>query len=182
MKYSTLTIFILLGFLFNCMPSLPNRPVVGEKFPSIKGESLAGEVAQLPQSWSGKYILVLVGYKRQSQFDIDRWILGASQAALGIRIVELPTVGGLFSSVFGDRLNESMRRGIPNLLWPDVITVYEEADTLYQWLGTQKPNNTRVLLLDKSGNVRWFSDQGYSADGILEIKALITAPSNPLSP
>ena len=167
---------LLLGYSA-CLPSIANRTPLGETFPTVEGENLAGEKATLPLQWRGEPTLVFVGYKRASQFDIDRWLLGAAQAELKVNLVELPTVGGLFATTFEDRLNESMRRGIPQPLWPSVITIYDEADTIYEWLGTERPNNARTLLLSAEGHVLWYTAEGYSSDAILEIEALLNKVS-----
>ena len=73
---------LLLGV--SCTISYPNRNPVGEPFPLASGESLAGEATELPTDLSGSPAVLLVGYEQDSQFDLDRWILGLQQAEISV--------------------------------------------------------------------------------------------------
>ncbi len=146
-----------------CGGAWPNQAPLGQPFPDVQGNSLAGEEVQVPQTFAGAPTILLVSYTRESQFDIDRWLLGLTQLETPARKVELPTARGLFTRLFGERLDESMRRGIPREDWPSVVTVYRDAETITRFLGAEGRDNARVVLLDGSGVVRWMADQGYSS-------------------
>jgi hypothetical protein len=162
------------AFLASCQSSIPNRDVLGEGFPAVAGESLAGERIQLPAR-SGTSVL-LVGYAQDAQFDADRWIYGLLQAQLAARIVELPTIPGLFPRMASGWIDSGMRSGIPNEDWSSVVTVYgSAAKTIVDFTGNEKPRNIRVLLLDSEGRVRWFHDRGFSAAKLLELDGAIRA-------
>jgi len=66
-----------------------------------------------------------------------------------------------------------MRRGIPKELWKGVITVYADGDKIQRYTGNQNPNNSRVILLDEHGNVRYFYDRGFSVDALNAVRKLI---------
>jgi len=85
--------------------------------------------------------------------------------------MEVPTVGGLFTRLFGERLDESMRGGIPEEDWPAVVTVYAEADKITDFLGTTERDNARVVLLDPDGVVCWVEARGYSASLVSALDA-----------
>jgi hypothetical protein len=165
---------LLVAVATGCASTPPNRDPVGEVFPSVRGESLAGEDYRLPEDFAGRKILLLVGYVMNSQFDIDRWLLGLLQAEVDVPFIEVPTIDGLLPGMFAGQIDSGMRKGIPREDWPAVITVYGDADEIVRFTGKENPRNARVLLLDEDGKVIWFHDRGYSARLILEIEELIS--------
>jgi len=155
-----------------CASAPANRNPVGETFPSVRGESLVGKETRIPEDFAGERVLLLVGYVMETQFDIDRWILGLLQAEATVRFLEVPTIEGMVPGLFAGRIDDGMRRGIPREDWPAVVTVYGDAGRIVRLTGKEKPRNARVLLLDEKGEVIWFHDRGYSARLVLEIKNL----------
>jgi hypothetical protein len=168
-------IALLLGALAPfaaCRSNHPARAPLGERFPSVSGESLAGEPVELPPL--GAPSVLLIGYVQSAQFDADRWILGLLQADLGVRILEVPTIPGLFASAAGGFIDSGMRSGIPSEDWSAVVTVYgSKADAITRFTGNERTRNIRVLALDADGHVRWMHDRGYSASKLLELAALL---------
>jgi len=151
-----------------CQATISNTNPVGERFPVVSGESLAGESVQIPLAEPAVY---LVGYIQKAQFDADRWLLGILQAGLEVPVYEVPTLKGLFPRMLGDRIDNGMRSGIPEGDWQSVVTLYgDDADQVARFTGTETGRNMRVLLVDENGIVIWFHDSGYSARVLLELK------------
>jgi hypothetical protein len=169
---------LLLLLLSACSSVVVNQDPTGQIFPSVRGTSLAGESYMLPDDFAGKPLVLLVGYKQRSQFDLDRWILGLVQLQTPVRIVELPTIKGLIPGMFANRIDEGMRNGIPEEDWGAVITVYDEAAPIVAFTGNENGSNGRVMLLDKAGKVIWFADQGYSAGQVKSLDAAVRALSS----
>jgi hypothetical protein len=149
--------------------------VIGERFPSVLGNALTGDVWNLPDDLNNEKAIIILGFKRKSQFDIDRWLLGIAQLETPVRVLEVPTVGGVFPSLFGDQIDEGMRGGIPPVGWAGVVTVYDDADKLLKWVGTELPLNARVLLVGKDGVVVWMADRGFSPGLAMELDATARA-------
>ncbi|MCB9908200.1 MAG: hypothetical protein H6830_10825 [Planctomycetes bacterium] len=177
MSHPFLTIPLLLAAVLGaallglpaCQSSLPNRQPLGEGFPAVQGESLAGETVALPP---GTPCVLLVGYSQNAQFDADRWLLGMLQAKLDLPLYEVPTLKGLFPRLLGNTIDDGMRGGIPEGDWQSVVTLYgSAANDVARFTGTENGRNMRVLLLDANGVVRWFHDSGYSARVLLELQA-----------
>lgn len=168
MKRLGTTLGLALLFL-GCASSTPNRDPVGERFPTVAGESLAGEDVRLPDAVAGAPAVLLVGYVQNAQFDIDRWLLGFAQAGAGVKVVEVPTIEGLMPGLFANAIDGGMRRGIPREDWPSVVTVYGDADEIVALTGNENPANARVLLLDADGKIVWFHDRGWSAGKLLDL-------------
>lgn len=97
-----------------CASTYPNRAVVGERLPSVTGESLAGKPVRLPEDLEGQPAVLLLGYTQRAQFDADRWILGLIQAGVKTRLLEVPTIEGLMPRAFSDRIDEGTRRSAPD--------------------------------------------------------------------
>lgn len=165
----------LCASLVACASTVPNREPTGEAFPSIQGQSLAGETYKLPDDLKGEPVVLIVAFKQDTQFDVDRWALGMLQAGVNAKIFELPTVESAIAGAFSARIDEGMRSGIPDGDWGGVITIYDDAESVVKFVGNERPRNARVLLLNAEGEVVWFQDDGYSPRLALELKETIDA-------
>ncbi len=161
-----------------CSTTIDNRDPVGETLPTVASETLEGEVLLLPLNEPS---VLLLGYVQDAQFDADRWLIGLLQTNPPVRIFEVPTIPGLFPSMFASRIDGGMRNGIPNEDWGSVATVYgEDAERLVELTGNHRPRNMRVLLLDETGTIRWFHDRGFSASKLLELDEACRQLATPL--
>jgi hypothetical protein len=162
----------------SCRSVHPARVPIGEPFPQVTGTSLAGAGVELPPL--GRPSVLLIGYEQNAQFDADRWLVGLLQAEVDARILEVPTIPGLFARAAAGFIDSGMRSGIPSEDWPSVVTVYgSAADRIARFTGSEKTRNMRVLALDSDGRVRWMHDRGYSASKVLELAELVRSMSLP---
>ena len=172
MRIVFLSFFILLAA--SCSSTYPNQNITGKSFPKVSGESLAKEKVQIPDDFKGIFTLLLVGYKQDSQFDIDRWLIGLDMTETKVDVYELPTIQGMFPRMFSTMIDNGMRRGIPKELWQGIITIYSDGDKVQAFTGNENPNNARVLLLNKSGVIVYFYDEGFSVSALNELRRLLT--------
>jgi hypothetical protein len=150
-----------------CSSVVKNRDPLGQQFPAVTGETLAGTPTALPLD---EPAVLLLGYVQDAQFDADRWLIGLLQAPPSVRILEVPTMPGIFPRLIADTIDTGMRGGIPNEDWESVVTVYgEQAERIIALTGNERARNIRVLLVDSEGQVRWFHDRGFSAAKLLEL-------------
>lgn len=164
---------VCVWFVSACSTTYQNQIPVGETFPSVTGESLAKQKVNIPSDFDSETTLLLLGFRHKSQFDIDRWLIGLDMTATNVDVYEIPTLQGLFPVMFSTFIDDGMRKGIPKELWKGVITVYEDGDKLQQFTGNVNPNNARVILIDRSGTVTFFHDQGFSVAALNNLKAQI---------
>ncbi len=151
-------------------PSLPRRNPVGEQFPAVQAEFLTGDPIELPSELAGQPAILLVGFEMETQFDLDRWILGLVQLKSEARIIEVPTIPGLVPGLISNTIDQGMRDGIPSEDWLAVATVYGEgAKRIAELTGNESALNGRILLLDSSGRIAWFHDRGYSAGKLMQL-------------
>ncbi|MBT6178154.1 MAG: hypothetical protein HOI23_12985 [Deltaproteobacteria bacterium] len=160
-----------------CSSTIVNREPVGESFPNVRGQSLAGEQFLIPGDFKGAPVILLIGYKQRTQFDLDRWILGLVQLGTPVRIIEVPTIKGLVPGLFANQIDNGMRKGIPEEDWGSVVTVYDEAAPIVAFTGNENASNGRIVLLDENGQVAWFTDRGYSAGQVKELDTLVRSLS-----
>ena len=161
------TIFIFL-FLLSCSTTYKNKNPSGEKLPSFSGESLSGQKFVFPKDLGKNMTLMLFGYKQETQFDIDRWLIGLDMKNVDITVIEVPTIQGFIPRLLKDKIDSGMRRGIPSELWSSVITVYNDGETIQKFTGNENPNNARVLLI-KEAKVKFFYDRGFSVSALNEL-------------
>lgn len=170
-------IFIISLFLFltGCSSyEYPGKVTLGEPMLSVTGQNLEGENVKIPDAFSGRSTLLLFGYKQDSQFDIDRWLIGLDMTDTQVDVYEIPTIQGMFPRMFSTFIDNGMRSGIPKELWKGVITVYQDGERIQKFTGNQKPNNARVMLLDKEGKITYFYDRGFSVEALNNVKALLS--------
>ena len=167
--------FVLLTMIFalsGCSSTVKNKNPIGRVFPTVTGKTLSDVDVMLPTAWAGKPVVLLVGYLQDSQFDLDRWTLGLLQAKFSCNIVEVPTISGLIPSMISQTIDDGMRSGIPKEDWASVITLYgDSARPVVEMTGNENGRNGRIILLDSTGRIVWFWDQGFSAKRLLELKA-----------
>ena len=165
----------LISTLSACHDPYPNRDVVGERFPSVRGVALDQRAWTLPKDWGGKPAIALLGYVQDTQFDIDRWLIGLDMTETRAPIYEVPTIKGLVPRMISGRINEGMRSGIPKQIWAAVITVYQDGERTQRFTGNMNPRNARVLLVDAQGVIQFFTDEGFSVSGLNALRAALNS-------
>lgn len=163
------------SLIFGCSTTIINAPsdLKGKVFPQVKGQSLDKQSVTIPDQYSGKETVLLIGYEQKTQFDIDRWILGLLQAEVPVQIVEVPTIAGMMPQMVQGFIDNGMRSGIPKEDWASVVTVYEDAPKIINAIGNERPQSAQVILLNKNGEIVWSTNRGYSAGQVLELKSFV---------
>ncbi|MCE9638391.1 MAG: hypothetical protein K8T90_22040 [Planctomycetes bacterium] len=154
----------------SCRTKFDARDPTGEMFPAVVGTSLSGATVAIPGDFHGKPVVLLVGYLQETQFDIDRWLLGLSEMKTDVAVREVPTLPGLAPRVFSGFIDGGMRRGIPEADWGSVVTVYGDAAKIAEFTGNREGLPGRVLLLDADGKVAYFHDRGYSVGSLMRLR------------
>lgn len=162
----TAALISILALSTACSTQLPNRNPINEIFPTVNGNTLAEKSVVLPVEFKGEKTVLLLGYKQNGQFDIDRWLIGLDMKKAKVKVYEIPTINNWFAELFADRIDNGMRQGIPSELWKIVITVYEDGHIIQEFTGNERPNNSRVILLDEAGKVIHFYDRGFSVEAL----------------
>lgn len=165
-RYLIICAFVLIA---GCSSVIPNQNPTAQRFPSVSGESLEKVTRTIPDDLKGAPAVLLIGFIRKAQFDLDRWILGIKQLETPVKLLEMPTIEGMMPGLAAGFITDGMRKGIPSEEWPDVVTIFSDASKITSLFGTENPNNGRIVLIDKDGNIQWFYDRGYSAKEVLTL-------------
>ena len=127
-------------------------------FPPMQGQNLEGRTVEMPRDFAGALNVVFVAFKREQQADVDSW--GAALDALrkrhaDLRVYELPTLGRRYR-LMRPMIDGGMRRGIPDpTVRAATITLYIDKDPFKRALGITTEDRIEVLLVDRSGKIRW---------------------------
>ena len=131
---------------------------LGDPLPELKGQTLTGRTAVLPQS-SGKVTLVAMGFTYKSRFPVEAWAEWY-RATIGSRtdvtFFEVPMIGG--AAILGRWfINRGMRNGTPAELHDQVITVYSGTGDWKQRLSysSEHKDDAYLIVVDREGVVRW---------------------------
>jgi hypothetical protein len=129
----------------------------GDLMPPLRGEFLSGRKAVLPDAARGRVALVALGFSYGSRFAVEAWIarfrrdFGADSA---LTFFEVPVLGGLARAA-RPFIDGGMRRGTPQALHENVITVYGGASEWKSRAGFHEPDDAYLLLLDRAGRIVW---------------------------
>jgi hypothetical protein len=175
MRLAILLLTLLLGA---CSTSYSNKNVTGMTMPTMSGETLEKQQVNLPAMFDAPLSLLLVGYKQDSQFDIDRWLIGLDMTQTNITAYEIPAIQGMFPRMFSTLINNGMRAGIPKELWGGVITLYEDGDEMQAFTGNVNGNNARLLLINNQGKILYFYDRGFSVQAMNNMRDVIEQFNN----
>lgn len=177
MKITNRLLFTFLIVIAGCSSQYVNQNPVGQAFPSVSGQSLEQIEHQIPNYFAGRTVLLLIGFKQDSQFDIDRWLIGLDMTETQVEVYELPTIQGMFPRMFRTQIDNGMRAGIPKELWKGVITIYADGEVIQAFTGNQNPNNARCIVLDAQGKVIFFYDRGFSVSALNALRSALNKAS-----
>ena len=116
----------------------------------------------MPQAFVGQNTLLLFGSVYQSQFDIDRWLIGSDQTNTQVAVYEIPTIKGMFpqmfpqmfSTVFEDPIREGIASKYGKLENRKAVsTLYKNGHRVQKHPVVLKLKNTHVLLINAQAEV-----------------------------
>ena len=136
---------------------------VGRRLPSVRGNALNGVDVRFPQELAGAPAVLLVAYQRTAQEDVVRWLTFLQESEPQLTIYEVPTIPALAFRPPAGSIDNGMRRGVPRVLWPQVVTLHGEGKTMREFLGDTGLIGASVVLLDGGGVVRWSDALGFTA-------------------
>ena len=148
----------LAAFLLIWAATAVAAPVIGERLPRLEAGALDGSRPVLPDSAVGNIALLGFGYKRESQDDLNSWLVPFRQeyaSAEGFRAYEVPMMGTRIRGVLRGVINGGMRRAIPRESWRWVAPFYGNIDEYSKRLGVSDRSRVQMFLLDGSGVIRW---------------------------
>lgn len=129
----------------------------GDRLPALAGDLLSGRRWVVPDSTSGRPVLLLLGFTYESRLDVAEWA-GAFRRrfgpAPGVELLEVPVIGtpGRLGRPFIER---AMRRGMPRQEHDGVLMVYRDAGRWKRLAGYRAKDVAYVLLVGPDGRLAW---------------------------
>ncbi len=159
--------------LISMMPSLAaSNPT----FPSLKASDLNKQEVQLPGGLKGEWNLLLIGFLREHQNDIDTWLPSLPaivQSHPKLAYYELPVIA---RSNFMLRwvIATGMRGGIPDKAQrARTITLHLDKKPFRDALGLATEDRIYVLLVNKAGEVLWRAEGTASSDKLQSLESFL---------
>lgn len=163
-----------------------DRLRVGEPLPTVQGSFLTGRSATLPAASAGKTALLLLGFTYESRNAVEpwgEWFRMAIGTRPDVTFFEMPMIGGMakLGRWFIDR---GMRRGTPEELHENVITVYGGTGDWKRRLGVSDVNedDAFLIVIDPQGNVRWLHHGPFDPATADALEGVLKSASGPPIP
>lgn len=157
------TFAIALALTLGATMSQASAPApVGRILPTVAGHALSRERVVFPEDLAGRPAVLLVAYRRGTQGDVDRWTSFLEAKAPRLIRYEVPTISSALWRPMAGWIDSGMRGGVPKAAWSSVVTLYDDASKLRDFLGDYGGYTTHVVLLDRAGKVAWFNAGGFN--------------------
>ena len=124
-------------------------------FPSVVGEDLSGTVRHFPEEVATERTVVLLGFQRKHQSDMDTWLPLVRQLAESpdLEWLEMPFMGELGSwtqsflrTVLRGQIRDAASRS-------RTLPVFEDSDAARRVLGIESTAASVLLVIDQEGEV-----------------------------
>jgi hypothetical protein len=154
---------------------LPSAPSVPHAVPATQSKALDGHPVQLPQDLYPGATVLIVGFSRESATPSTNW--GKSLAPVlsstpSIGILQLPMLAEV-PSLVRPLVLRSIRKQVPTSLQRNFIplTANEAAWKQLAEYDPHSPDAAYVLLVDKSGAIRWQTHAPCSSALVAQVAA-----------
>ena len=143
--------------------------------PFLKGKNLLGEVFVFPTDLKKPLTLLVIGFKREHQEQINTWIEVYEKEEVDKKTLgffELPIIYevALLKRLF---INNGMKMGIPD---PEqlkrIVTIYMDRQNLFETLNMEA-NSIYILLVQKDGKIIWRSQGVVSLEKLEALQNVI---------
>jgi hypothetical protein len=152
---------------------------VGDRLPELKGQTLTGRTAALPQASAGNVTLVAMGFTYSSRYAVEAWAdwyRTTIDPRTDVAFFEVPMIGGV-ATLGRWFINKGMRNGTPVELHDQVITVYGGTGDWKKRLSysPDHEDDAYLIVLDREGVVRWLHHGAFDEPRAAELQALLTS-------
>ncbi len=142
-------------------------------FPSVSARDLQGLDVTLPGAFRGKRNVVVIAFRRHHQTLVDSWVPWLEEHAAkdpDLHFYELPTIGLIWipmRTFIDGGMAASIRE--PTIL-QRTFTVYGDVRRVTRPLGIEDRSTIALILVDRSGVVRWSGAGGFNPDVAQELE------------
>lgn len=147
----------------------------GMPMPVLRGELLTGEKAVLPAAAAGRTALLVLGFTYDSRFAVEAWTKAFrnrfARDQSGVTFFEVPMIGGL-ARMARRFIDSGMRKGTPEELHRNVMTVYGGTGDWKKMLDYRAKDAAYLILVDAQGIIRWLHAGKFDPEKFEELAAV----------
>lgn len=134
-----------LALLFSLMLLTSSQSLAGEPpkvqplesgvMPNLEGESLDGKNVQLPRDAAHKAALIALGFSRNSQYSIEKWMKPFKQDfknTPGVVAYTIPVIEGSMGRLAKPFITGGMRKGVSKEDQPAFVVVFTNSNAWHQ--------------------------------------------------
>jgi hypothetical protein len=128
----------------------------GDAFPPLAGKTVEGKQLDLPTAAAGKVAVVIFSFSRAGGRDAQNWAQHLSKDDPHLPIytaIFLESVPRMFRSI----AVSGIRSGMPPVMLDRTLLLYQQQTSWEQRLHVTDERYACVLVLDRSGRIRWIS-------------------------
>jgi hypothetical protein len=147
----------------------------GDLLPRLAGKFLTDREVVLPEAAAGKLALLALGFSYNSRFAVEEWTGRFRQefrSQEGVIFFEIPMLGGL-ARLARPFIDGGMRKGTPQELHENVITVYGGGGPWKKRTGYRDPDAAYLILIDEAGHVAWLHAGAFQEAAFGELARVI---------
>ncbi len=144
----------------------------GAAMPLLEGESLGGKNVGLPKDAAGKVAVIALGFSRNSQYSVEKWMKRFKEDfknTPGVIAYTVPVIEGSIGHFAKPFITGGMRKGTPKEDQPTTVTVFTSSHDWYQRMQVSDENISYFLVIDQQGKVAWVYRQAYNEDAYSQL-------------
>jgi hypothetical protein len=150
--------------------SVPLQP--GDVLPSLAGQSLSGKPLDLPANAQGKVAVAIFSFSRAGGRDARNWAQHFSK-----NYPRLPVYNVIFLEsvprLFRGMVVSGIKSGMPPATQDRTVILYERQSFWELRLHVTNEDSARVLVLGRTGLIRWMSSGPFAEAIYLRVKTEI---------
>lgn len=162
-----------LALLVACRSFAADPPKVqplepGVIMPNLEGESLAGKNLALPKDAAQHAAVIALGFSRNSQYSIEKWMKPFKQDFknnAGVVAYTVPVIEGSMGRLAKPFITGGMRKGVPKEDQATFVAVFTSSNDWRQRMQVTDEQIGYIVVIDQQGKVAWIYRQPYSEDG-----------------
>lgn len=170
---ATAQVKYLVPFILALVATIAAASAIGERLPRLEAGTLDGRRLILPDSAGGNIALLGFGYRRESQDDLNSWLMPFRQEYprdRGFRAYEIPMMGRRIPGLLRGVINVAMRNATAKEGRRWVAPFYGDIDDYSRRLAVTERSRVHMFLLDTAGLVSWHASGRADSVGLAGLR------------
>jgi hypothetical protein len=143
------------------------RLEVGDRFPTMRGRTLAGDPLTIPDDLLGSVSVLIMANRYSARDEVEAWATHLATAfgdRPDLRYLQVPMIGGV-GPVMQRMIDRAMVRGTPQAAHAHVVTVYDDMRVRFKQLGITDLPQAYLFVLDTNGRIAWHAEGALTPSG-----------------